>query len=148
MTPDARARKVVETMMEHDKASNWLGIEVAETGAGRSVLTLEVREHHLNGHYICHGGFIFTLADSAFAFACNSYNQNVVAQHCAITFIAPAFEGERLTATAEEVTRYGRSGIYDIKVVRADGAVIAEFRGQSRSVKGTHLPEAEITHKA
>lgn len=141
MTPDARARKVVETMMEHDKASNWLGIEVAETGAGRSVLTLEVREHHLNGHYICHGGFIFTLADSAFAFACNSYNQNAVAQTNDITFVAPGRLGDILTATCEEQSKTGRSGVYDATVTNQNGEIIALMRGRSRTIKGRHFEE-------
>lgn len=148
MTPDELARACAEAMWAGDSASQGLGMSIDEVTAGRAVLSMTVRGDMVNGHRICHGGFIFTLADSAFAFACNSYNQNVVAQHCAITFIAPAFEGERLTATAEEVTRYGRSGIYDIKVTRDDGAAIAEFRGQSRSVKGTHLPEDEGTLEA
>ena len=137
MTPKARAEKVTATMMEHDKASNWLGVEVQETGEGRSVLTLEVKEHHLNGHYICHGGFIFTLADSAFAFSCNTYDERTVAQHCSVTFIAPAMRGELLTATGREVSRTGRSGIYDITVTTADGKRIAEFRGHSRTIGGS-----------
>lgn len=144
MTPDQLARACADAMWADDSASQGLGFSIDEVTAGRAVLSMTVRGDMVNGHRICHGGFIFTLADSAFAFACNSYNQNTVAQHCAITFIAPAFEGDRLSATAEEVTRYGRSGIYDIKVTREDGTIIAEFRGQSRTVKGTHLPETEI----
>ena len=148
MTPDELAQACADAMWAGDSASQGLGFTIDHIAAGRATLSMTVRGDMVNGHCICHGGFIFTLADSAFAFACNSYNQNVVAQHCAITFIAPAFEGDRLIATAEEVTRYGRSGIYDIKVARADGTAVAEFRGQSRSVKGTHLPEDEGTLKA
>lgn len=148
MTPDELARACAEAMWADDSASQGLGFEIKEVTAGRATLSMTVRGDMVNGHRICHGGFIFTLADSAFAFACNSYNQYVVAQHCAITFIAPAYEGDRLIATAQEVTRYGRSGMYDIKVERDDGVVIAEFRGQSRSVKGTHLPEEDVILKA
>ncbi|WP_282605249.1 hydroxyphenylacetyl-CoA thioesterase PaaI [Pelagibius sp. Alg239-R121] len=148
MTADELARACADAMWADDMASQGLGLVIDDVGPGRSVLSMTVRTDMVNGHRICHGGFIFTLADSAFAFACNSYNQYVVAQHCAVTFIAPAYEGDRLTATAQEVTRYGRSGIYDIKVSRDDGAAIAEFRGQSRSVKGTHLPEEDIALKA
>ena len=88
-----------------------------------------------------HGGFIFTLADSAFAFACNSYNQRAVAQHCSITYLVPGRQGERLTAAAREVSRRGRAGIYDVHVTNDRGEQVAEFRGHSRTVKGTHLPE-------
>ena len=94
-----------------------------------------------NGHKTCHGGYIFTLADSAFAFACNTYNQRTVAQMAAVSFLAPAFEGDLLTATAQEVWRQGRGGIYDVRVTNQSGTPIAEFRGHSRTVKGTHLPE-------
>lgn len=102
---------------------------------------MTVETHHTNGHDICHGGYIFTLADSAFAFACNSYNQIVVAQHNSITFIAPGALGDRLTAVAREVARFGRSGIYDVRVENQDGKVIAEFRGSSRVVSGKHFEE-------
>lgn len=99
----------------------------------------------LNGHGICHGGFIFTLADSAFAFACNSYNQLAVAQQNQITYLAPGREGERLQATALEVSRSGRSGVYDVFVTGGDGRSVAVFRGLSRTVKGRHFPEEEDT---
>jgi acyl-CoA thioesterase len=97
----------------------------------------------VNGLDLCHGGFIFTLADSTFAFACNSYNQRAVAQIATITFIAPARRGDRLTAVAREVASFGRSGIYDIRVTDQHGRLIAEFRGHSRTVKGTHVPIPE-----
>jgi acyl-CoA thioesterase len=100
-----------------------------------------VREDMVNGHALCHGGYIFTLADSAFAFACNTYGQRTVAQHCAVTFLAPARLGERLVATAAERFREGRSGIYDITVEDATGRRIAEFRGHSRTIAGALLPE-------
>jgi len=100
-----------------------------------------VGEDMTNGHGMCHGGFIFTLADSAFAFACNSYNQLTVAQHCAISFIKSAKSGDRLSALAIERQREGRSGIYDITVTNQNDEIIAEFRGTSRTIKGNHLPQ-------
>ncbi|MDE3080077.1 MAG: hydroxyphenylacetyl-CoA thioesterase PaaI, partial [Paracoccaceae bacterium] len=110
-------------------------------GPGEAQLSMTVNEAMSNGHGNAHGGFIFTLADSAFAFACNSYNQLVVAQHCSITYLIPGRIGDRLTATAREVSRRGRSGIYDIRITNQNGDHVAEFRGHSRTVKGTHLPE-------
>lgn len=112
-----------------------------EVGPGRAVISMPVRADMANGHGICHGGFIFTLADSAFAFACNSYNHRVVAQHNSITYLAPGHLGEQLTATAVEVSRAGRSGIYDVTVTGADGRQLALFRGHSRQIKGTHFEE-------
>ncbi len=97
---------------------------------------MTVRADMTNGHGTCHGGFIFTLADSAFAFACNTYDERTVAQHAQITFIAPAMAGDKLVASAIERSRTGRSGIYDITVTREDGQQIAEFRGHSRTVGG------------
>jgi acyl-CoA thioesterase len=109
---------------------------IVDVAPGRATLTMTVGEAMLNGHEIAHGGFIFTLADSAFAFACNSYGERTVAQHCTISFIKPVAKGDRLVATAREVSRVGRSGIYDVSV-SANGAVIAEFRGFSRTVGGS-----------
>ncbi|MCY6380698.1 hydroxyphenylacetyl-CoA thioesterase PaaI [Hoeflea prorocentri] len=140
MGADELARACAEAMWENDKASKHMGMQIEDISAGSATLSMTVLDHMTNGHDICHGGFIFTLADSAFAFACNGYNQNAVAQQCAITFLAPVKSGEKLTATASEVQRAGRGGIYDIRVTRNDGEVIAEFRGHSRTVKGTHLP--------
>lgn len=141
LSPDALARACAEAMWANDNASKHLGMEIAAVTAGRATLTMTVQDHMTNGHDICHGGYIFTLADSAFAFACNSYNQNAVAQHCAISFLLPVKSGEKLTATAREIQKAGRGGIYDIRVTRDDGDVVAEFRGHSRTVKGTHLPD-------
>ncbi len=141
LSPDELARACADAMWERDNASQRLGMRIEDVGAGWARLSMTVRDDMTNGHKICHGGFIFTLADSAFAFACNSYNQNAVAQQCAVTFLAPVGEGERLTAEAREINRSGRSGIYDIRVTRDDGETVAEFRGHSRTVKGTHLPE-------
>lgn len=141
MTPLDLARACADALWANDDASRWLGLSLEDIGPGTATLTMDVVKHHTNGHDICHGGFIFTLADSAFAFACNSYNTLVVAQHNSITFVAPGRLGDRLTAVAREVTRFGRSGIYDVRVTNQDGATIAEFRGASRTVKGTHLPD-------
>jgi len=140
---DELARACAEAMWRKDRASQHLGMAIEHVAAGMARLTMTVRDFMTNGHGICHGGYIFTLADSAFAFACNSYNRNTVAQHCAVTFLAPVMEGERLTADAREVSRTGRSGLYDIRVTRADGETVAEFRGHSRTVKGTHLQEQD-----
>jgi len=143
MTPKDRAEKVVSVMMAEDRASNWLGLTVESVDEGRAVLTLEVQPHHLNGHKICHGGFIFTLADSAFAFACNSYNQNAVAQTNDITLVAPGRLGDILTATCEEQSRTGRSGVYDARVTNQDGETVALMRGRSRTIQGRHFEEDE-----
>ena len=128
-------------MWAADRASKWLGMALDSVGPGTCEMSLTVEAHHCNGHGICHGGYIFTLADSAFAFACNSYNQAAVAQHNSITFCAPGREGDRLVARAAEVTRAGRSGIYDVTVTNQDGVLIAVMRGNSRTVKGSHFEE-------
>lgn len=137
------ARACAEQMWADDSASKGLGMQLISVEPGRSVLAMTVTDKMVNGHNICHGGFIFTLADSAFAFACNTYNQRAVAQHCAVTFIAPGKLGDRLTARAVEQQRFGRSGIYDITVTRDDGVAIAEFRGHSRTIEGTLLPDGK-----
>lgn len=140
LSPQALAEACAGVMRDDDRASQRLGMALDAIGPGMAVLSMTVDADKTNGHRTCHGGFIFTLADSAFAFACNSYDRRAVAQHCSITFIAPAFEGDRLTATAREVQRYGRSGIYDIVVTNQKGEPVAEFRGQSRTIGGTLLP--------
>ena len=140
LAPDDLAEACAQAMWKNDRASQGLDMQIEHVAAGTATLSMRVRESMVNGHDICHGGYIFTLADSAFAFACNSYNDNTVAQHCSITYIAPARLGERLTATAIEQTRFGRNGIYDVTVRRDDGQEIARFRGHSRTIRGTHLP--------
>ena len=124
-----------------DNATRHLGMELVSIAPGEAVIAMTVTDIMTNGHGTCHGGYIFTLADSAFAFACNSYNQRTVAQHCSVTYIAPAFGGDRLTATAREVSRRGRGGIYDIRIANQQGEHVAEFRGHARTIKGTHLPD-------
>ncbi len=136
----ALARRCAEAMWADDNASRGLGMELVEIGPGEARLAMTVTEGMVNGHGICHGGFIFTLADSAFAYACNTYGNRVVAQHCSVSFIAPGRLGMRLVADARERHRAERSGIYDIKVTDGHGTVIAEFRGHSRTVPGSLLP--------
>jgi len=102
---------------------------------------MTLQTHHTNGHGTCHGGISFLLADSAFAFACNSRNQNTVGQHTFMSYLAPGFEGDRLRATAREVSLTGRSGIYDVVVSNQNGKTLCEFRGISRAIAGTHFDE-------
>jgi acyl-CoA thioesterase len=142
LSPDQLARACADAMWAEDDASSGLGMEIVEVGPGRATLTMTVKPHMVNGQRIAHGGFIFLLADSTFAFACNSRNERAVAAQCDITFIRPGKLGDRLVATAREISRSGRSGIYDIRVT-ADDAVIAEFRGHSRTIAGTWLPVAD-----
>ncbi|MBU6461724.1 MAG: hydroxyphenylacetyl-CoA thioesterase PaaI [Bradyrhizobium sp.] len=139
LSPDQIARACADAMWAEDDASSSLGMEIVDIRAGQATLTMTVQPHMVNGQRIAHGGFIFLLADSAFAFACNSHNERAVAAQCQITFIKPGKLGDRLIATAREISRSGRSGIYDIRVT-ANDVVIAEFRGHSRTIPGTWLP--------
>ncbi len=146
LSPDDLARACADAMWKDDDASSGLGMEILEVRAGEATLAMTVRPDMVNGQRIAHGGFIFTLADSAFAFACNSHNERAVAAHCQVTFIRPGKLGDRLIATAREVSRSGRSGIYDVRVTTG-GEVIAEFRGHSRTVAGNWLPEHDTKQK-
>ena len=137
----ALAERVAAAMYARDQASQAMGMKIAAVGPGRAELTMTVRTDMLNGHAICHGGFIFTLADSAFAFACNSYNLTTVASGCAIDFVAPAREGDVLAAVAHERSVSGRTGVYDIEVKNQHGQTVALFRGKSYRIKG-HVVEA------
>jgi acyl-CoA thioesterase len=139
---DDLARACADAMWKEDDASSGLGMKITNIGPGRATLTMKVQPHMVNGQRIAHGGFIFTLADSAFAFACNSHNQKAVAAQGDITFIKPGKLGDTLVATAREISRCGRSGIYDVRVTVGDD-VIAEFRGHSRNISGTWLPTGE-----
>nr|WP_249159458.1 hydroxyphenylacetyl-CoA thioesterase PaaI [Bradyrhizobium tropiciagri] len=130
-------------MWKEDDASKGLGMELVEIRPGQAVMTMTVQPHMVNGQRICHGGYIFTLADSAFAFACNSHNERAVAAQGNVTFIRPGKLGDRLVATAREISRSGRSGIYDVHVTAGD-TVIAEFRGHSRVIAGSWLPDTDI----
>ncbi len=130
------ARACADAMWRDDRASRSLGMTIERIGRGEAVLAMIVRQDMTNGHGICHGGFIFTLADSTFAFACNTYGQRSVAQQCAVTFIKPVRMGEALTAHAVERSKTGRSGIYDVTVRDSQNSVVAEFRGHSRTIAG------------
>ena len=134
----ALAARVAESMYARDTATQALGIRIAHVGPGAAELSMDVRADMLNGHEICHGGLIFTLADSAFAYACNSYNINTVASGCAIEFTAPARFRDVLTARAHERQLAGRTGIYDVEVANQRGETVALFRGKSYRIKG-HL---------
>lgn len=142
MTPEARAARSAETMWADDAASKWFGFDLVEVTEGRAVVALTIAPHHCNGHGTCHGGVTFALADTAFAFACNSRNQSTVAQHCVVSFTAPGRPGDRLLAEAHEVSLTGRSGIYDVTVTR-DGTPVAQFRGMSRAISGQLFDEEE-----
>ena len=135
-SPDEIARRCADAMYADDKASQAWGIRLDQVGPGCATLSMTVSDAMLNGHGTCHGGMIFALADTAFAYACNAYNRRTVAQHCAVTFLAPAERGDRLVATCAERVLQGRSGIYDTRVHDQRGQPIAEFRGHSRAIKG------------
>jgi acyl-CoA thioesterase len=130
------ADRVRERMFVNDRASKWLAIEVLQVTPGRAVLAMTVRDEMLNGHDICHGGLIATLADSAFAYACNSYNELTVASGFAIELLAPARLDDVLTATCHEVSKAGRTGVYDTEVTNQHGKRVAVFRGRSHTVRG------------
>jgi acyl-CoA thioesterase len=138
----ALAERVAEAMYAEDRASQMMGMRIAKVGPGFAEITMAVRNDMVNGHATCHGGFIFTLADSAFAFACNSDNQTTVASGCSIEFVAPAREGDILTATARERSASGRTGVYDIDVTNQRGEKVAFFRGKSYRIKGHVIPPA------
>jgi len=136
------AERSATALMENDHASKWFGFEIVSVSEGAATLAMTVRQDHCNGHGTLHGGVSFALADSAFAFACNSRNQATVAQSNSILYLAPGHIGDRMTATAREVSLKGRTGLYDVTVTNQDGTVIAEFRGQSRAI-GKPLFDAE-----
>jgi acyl-CoA thioesterase len=137
--PGETARRSAAAMWEGDRASRALGMEIVDVGPGRAVLRMTVREDMVNGHAIGHGGLTFALADSAFAFACNSYGRQAVAAGAEIRFRAPTRLGDVLTATAVERSRAGRSGVYDVEVTHGE-TVVATFVGHSREIGGSLLP--------
>ena len=137
----ALAERVSEAMFDGDAASRHLGMEITHIAPGEATLAMTVRAEMLNGHGICHGGYMFLLADSAFAFACNSYNRSAVAAHADISFLRGVSPGEVLTARAFEVHREGRNGVYDVEVTGRDGVRVALFRGKSRTIRGSFVPE-------
>ncbi len=135
MDPQQLADHVGRGMLAEDAASQGLGMQVVRMGPGTATLAMVVRPEMLNGFKICHGGFIALLADSAFAFACNSYNELTVAAGFAVDFVAQALQGDALTAQAQEVARTGRTGIYDVTVHNQRGELVATFRGRSARLK-------------
>lgn len=135
-SPQQIADLVREGMFANDRASKALGMQVVAVRPGSATLTMTVREDMLNGHDVCHGGLIATLADSAFAFACNSYNELTVASGFAIDIVAPARGGDVLTAVCSEVSKTGRTGVYDTEIKNQRGERIAVFRGRSYTLKG------------
>jgi acyl-CoA thioesterase len=132
----ARAEQAVAALFAHDRAAHALGIRITAVKAGWAQVSMRVRADMLNGHGGCHGGLIFTLADTAFAFACNSHNERTVASAASIDFLSGAREGDELTAEAHELWRTRRNGIYEITVRRQDGERIALFRGRSHRIDG------------
>jgi acyl-CoA thioesterase len=132
---DAAALKAARALYANDKASQGLGIALGPVGPGVATVTMSVRADMCNGHGTCHGGFIFALADSAFAFACNSHGPATVAAAVAIDFLAPARAGDALTAVARERWLGGRTGLYDLVVTRSDGTTIAHARGRSHRLR-------------
>jgi acyl-CoA thioesterase len=144
LSPAALAAKVGEAMFSVDAASkDFLQMELLSCEPGRAVMRMKVREPMLNGHKICHGGLIFTLADSTFAFACNSHNKVTVAAGCSIEFLKPGQLGDVLTCEGVEQLLQGRHGIYDMKVTNQRGEVVAVFRGKSATIQGTVIPEGQ-----
>ncbi len=139
-TPQQIAEAARDAMWAQDRASRALGMEVLDVGPGRARLHMAVRPEMCNGHLICHGGMIFSLADSAFAFACNSHNRVTLANNCSITFVAAAREGDILVAEAVERHRGTRSGVYDVTVTDQTGKLVAIFRGHSTQIKGELVP--------
>jgi len=141
MDPMALAAACADSMYSADNATQAMGVKLESVEPGRAVMTMKVRRDMLNGYSTCHGGFIFALADSAFAFACNSRNVSTVAQGCSIEYVRPGREGEILSAVAIERNLAGRTGLYDVTVSNDSGEDIAYFRGKSYRIKNTVLPD-------
>lgn len=143
--PQALAEAVAQAMWSRDHTAQALGIRIESVGPGQSSLLMDVRQDMLNGHGMCHGGMIFSLADTAFAYACNAYNQTTVASACAIDYVAPARKGETLRAIASERALAGRTGVYDILVQDTTGRQIALFRGKSYRIAGEVIAGLQAT---
>ena len=147
LSSDDLARACAEAMWKEDDASKGLGMEILQVKPGEATLTMTIKPYMVNGHKIAHGGFVFLLADSAFAFACNSHNERTVAAQCNISFIRPGKLGDRMVAVAREISRTGRSGIYDVRVTVGDVAV-AELRGHSHTIGGAWVPPTAADAKS
>jgi acyl-CoA thioesterase len=139
MTPQQVAEATRDAMWQDDRASQALGMQVLAVGPGTAMVTMTVREDMLNGHDICHGGLVTMLADSAFAYACNAYNEVTVASGFDVNLIAAAHRGDVLTAVVAEVAKAGRTGVYDVTVSNQRGESLAAFRGRSYTMKGKPL---------
>ena len=137
MNKQLLAERAAEIIEREDRASRWMGMQLEEVRPGYARLRMRVTENMVNGQKVCHGGLIFSLADSSFGFACNSHNQHALAASCAIDFLAPAALGDELTAHAQETAHAGRTRLYDVRVTNQAGELIALFRGKSAAVKGT-----------
>ncbi len=142
MTPQETAQRCARTMLDEDVAARHIGIELVEIRPGQARMRMTVRPEFANGHGICHGGYIFTLADTAFAYACNSHNQRAVAAGAAIEFLMPAASGDTLMAEAHEQQRSGRTGLYDVRVTNQTGDTIALLRGRSATIKGRFVEDS------
>ncbi|MCO7513971.1 hydroxyphenylacetyl-CoA thioesterase PaaI [Pseudomonas guariconensis] len=140
-TPEELAQACADAMFSRDQATQAMGIRLLEIGPGRARLGMPVRADMIQGHGTCHGGYLFALADSAFAFACNSYDEATVALGCSIDYLAPALRDDQLTATASELSRKGRTGLYDVRVENQRGELVALFHGKSYKVRGTVLAQ-------
>jgi acyl-CoA thioesterase len=140
-TAQRTAERAVRVLYEQDRASRSLGMRITRVAPGEAEMTMQVRTDMTNGHAICHGGFVFALADSTFAFACNSHGDSTVAAAASIDFLVPVRAGDTLTATARELWRGGRSGLYEIVVANQRGESVALFRGRSQRVRGRLVPE-------
>jgi len=141
MDETALAQQVGQVMLANDRATReTVGMDLISCEPGRARMRMMVQDKHLNGHQTCHGGFIFTLADSTFAFACNSHNHNAVAAACSIEFLKPAHLGDELRTEGVEQVLSGRHGIYDVKVSNQRGETVALFRGKSAQIPGTVVP--------
>jgi len=137
MNRQALAERIAAVIEREDRASRLLGMKLLEVGPGRARLSMRVSGEMVNGQKVCHGGLIFSLADSSFGYACNTHNQRALAASCSIDFLAPAQLGDELTAAAQETAHAGRTRVYDVRVTNQAGELIALFRGKSAAVKGT-----------
>lgn len=143
-TPAALAEACAQALLSRDRASRKLGMRLLNAAPGSARLAMLVTVDHLQGYNTCHGGLLFALADSAFAVACNSYDEATVASGCSIDFIAPAFPGDELVASASEQSRRGRTGLYDVRIENQQGQLIALFRGRSYKVHGPVLAQETL----
>jgi acyl-CoA thioesterase len=135
----SQAQRIAEVIWPEDAASRWLGMKLEEVRAGYARLSMRVTAHMVNGQKVCHGGLIFTLADSSFGYACNTHNQRALAVGASIDFLSPAQLGDVLVAECVESARAGRRGVYDARVTNQKGETIALFRGESATVKGSWI---------